>query len=95
VHLSRWVTSHGFAYNVSTDLRYFDLIVPCGISGKRVTSLERALGRDVSIEEARGRVSVHFAQVFERELVTVLPRSLEEALKGAPNLSQPVESTMV
>src|SRR5882672_8013531 len=44
VHLSRWVTSHGFAYNVSTDLRYFDLIVPCGIAGKRATSLEQLLG---------------------------------------------------
>ena len=44
VHLSRWVTSHGFAYNVSTDLRYFDLIVPCGIAGKRATSLEKLLG---------------------------------------------------
>ena len=43
VHLSRWVTSHGFAYNVSTNLSYFDLIVPCGISGKRATSLERLL----------------------------------------------------
>ncbi len=48
VHLSRWVTSHGFAYNVSTDLRYFDLIVPCGIADKRATSLERILGRAVS-----------------------------------------------
>ncbi len=45
VHISRWVTSHGFAYNVSTDLRYFDLIVPCGIAGTRATSLEKLLGR--------------------------------------------------
>src|SRR6266567_3993641 len=43
VHISRWVTSHGFAYNVSTDLRYFDLIVPCGISGGKATSLEKLL----------------------------------------------------
>ena len=95
VHLSRWVTSHGFAYNVSTDLRYFDLIVPCGIAGKRATSLERALGRDVSIEEARRRVTLHFSEVFERELVMIGPQSLVEALRAAPNLSQPIESTMV
>ena len=44
MHISRWVTSHGFAYNVSTDLRYFDLIVPCGIADRRATSLEKLLG---------------------------------------------------
>ena len=44
VHISRWVTSHGFAYNVSTDLRYFDLIVPCGIADRKATSLEKLLG---------------------------------------------------
>jgi len=94
VHLSHWVTSHGFAYNVSTDLRYFDLIVPCGIADKRSTSLEHALSRDVSIEEARARVALHFSQVFDRELVAVVPRSLEETLRAALN-SQPIESTLV
>lgn len=64
VHLSRWVTSHGFAFNVSTDLRYFDLIIPCGIKDKRATSLERALGRTVSIDEARERLTTYFAEIF-------------------------------
>jgi lipoate-protein ligase B len=64
VHLSRWVTSHGFAYNVATHLRYFDLIVPCGIAGCRVTSLERLLGRAVHREEAASRIAAHFGEVF-------------------------------
>jgi lipoyl(octanoyl) transferase len=80
VHLSRWVTSHGFAYNVSTDLRHFDLIVPCGIAGARSTSLERALGRAVQIGEARARVAAHFAEVFERNLQEVPRESLAKIL---------------
>ena len=64
VHLSRWVTSHGFAYNVSTDLRYFDLIVPCGIAGKRATSLEKLLGRGVEMEEASTRIAAHLGEIF-------------------------------
>jgi lipoyl(octanoyl) transferase len=75
VHLSRWVTSHGFAYNVSTDLRYFDLIVPCGIAGARVTSLERILGRGVETGDARARIISHFGEVFRLHLQ---PMSLEE-----------------
>src|SRR5579859_5846336 len=64
VHISRWVTSHGFAYNVSTDLRYFDLIVPCGIVGKRATSLEKLLGRSVEIKEAAPRIAGHLGETF-------------------------------
>jgi lipoyl(octanoyl) transferase len=83
VHLSRWVTSHGFAFNVSTDLRYFDLIVPCGLVGKRATSLERALGRAVPLDEARARLLSHFGEVFGFE---VHPVSLDE-LKTATGRS--------
>jgi len=55
VHISRWVTSHGFAYNVATDLRNFDLIVPCGIVGRKATSLEKLLGRAVRLEDVAPR----------------------------------------
>jgi lipoyl(octanoyl) transferase len=64
VHLSRWVTSHGFAYNVSTDLRYFDLIVPCGIAERKAISLEKLLGRRVDENEASARLVRHFAEIF-------------------------------
>jgi lipoyl(octanoyl) transferase len=64
VHVSRWITSHGFAFNVSTDLRYFDWIVPCGLRGKGVTSLEKLLGRPVEMPVAMERVVEHFGRVF-------------------------------
>ena len=64
VHLSRWITSHGFAYNVSTDLRYFDLIVPCGIVGKRATSLEKLLGRRVEVRDAAARIAARLGEIF-------------------------------
>jgi lipoyl(octanoyl) transferase len=73
VHVSRWVTSHGFAFNVNTDLRYFEWIVPCGLRGKGVTSLAKLLGRTVEMEEVTGRVVDHFGTVFGLEVVeTVL-----------------------
>jgi lipoyl(octanoyl) transferase len=81
VHLSRWVTSHGFAYNVSTDLRYFDLIVPCGIQDARCTSLERILGRAVETAEARGRLSAHFADVFGYSVRSVSRGELDAILR--------------
>ncbi|MGD0962699.1 MAG: lipoyl(octanoyl) transferase LipB [Candidatus Acidiferrales bacterium] len=80
VHLSRWVTSHGFAYNVSTDLRFFDLIVPCGIPDKRATSLERFLARAVSTEQVRPHLVSHFGQVFGRTMIHTSRRDLEAAL---------------
>jgi lipoyl(octanoyl) transferase len=80
VHLSRWVTSHGFAYNVSTDLRYFDLIVPCGIPGKRATSLERLLKRAVPLDEVKPKIFAHFGQVFECEMNALSPAGLLEAI---------------
>ena len=68
VHLSRWVTSHGFAFNVNTDLRYFDWIVPCGLRDKGVTSLEKLLGRRVEMESVVERVVDRFGQVFGVEM---------------------------
>jgi len=70
VHVSRWVTSHGFAFNVNTDLRYFGWIVPCGLRGKGVTSLGKLLRKHVRIEEVTERVVRHFAEVFALEIVT-------------------------
>ncbi len=64
------MTSHGFAFNVATDLSAFDLIVPCGIRGRGVTSLERLLGRPVALEEVMDRLAAHFAAVFEREVAS-------------------------
>jgi lipoate-protein ligase B len=66
VRISRWVTSHGFAFNVATDLTPFGLIVPCGIRERGVTSLERLLGRPVPLAEAIDRLAFHFAAAFER-----------------------------
>ena len=68
VHVSRWITSHGFALNVNTDLRYFRWIVPCGIPDKGVTSLRRLLCRKVSMQEVRERVIEHFSAVFGLEM---------------------------
>jgi lipoyl(octanoyl) transferase len=83
VHFSRWVSSHGFAYNVSTDLRYFDLIVPCGISDKGVTSLERLLARPVDPAEFRPQLVARFAEVFGFRMEPATPEALEELLERA------------
>jgi lipoyl(octanoyl) transferase len=66
VRIARWITSHGFAFNVSTDLDYFDLIVPCGIADRGVTSLARLMGRTVDRREVEDRIVAHFCDVFAR-----------------------------
>ncbi len=68
VRIARWITSHGFALNVNTDLRYFQMIVPCGIPDKGVTSIAKLLGRSVALEEVAERTSQHFARVFARQV---------------------------
>lgn len=91
VHLSRWVTSHGFAYNVSTDLRYFDLIVPCGIADKRATSLEKLLARRVEVKEVAPRITKHLGEIFGLEPCASTFHDLEKLL-GPPEI-QPVATT--
>jgi len=83
VHISRWVTSHGFAYNVSTDLRYFDLIVPCGIADRKATSLEKLLGRGISVSDVGPRLARHVAEVFGLAAGEIEPQRLLERLETA------------
>jgi lipoyl(octanoyl) transferase len=86
VHISRWVTSHGFAYNVATDLRNFDLIVPCGIAGRKTTSLEKLLGRAVHLSEAASKVARHFGDVFGLETTAGSREELLEKLELAEQI---------
>lgn len=72
VKTSKWVTMHGFALNVNTDLRYFEYIIPCGIKDKSVTSLKRELEREFSAEEVAGvkeKIKKHFSEVFGAEFI--------------------------
>src|SRR3954467_12287535 len=69
VRIARWVTSHGFALNVSTNLDHFRLIMPCGLHGTGVTSIAQLAGRDIALDEVRAVVAENFAGVFERDVL--------------------------
>jgi len=69
VRCSRWVTMHGFAFNVNTDLKYFNNIIPCGISDKEVTSIQKELGHTVNIEEVKMILKENIAELFKMQLV--------------------------
>jgi lipoyl(octanoyl) transferase len=89
VHISRWVTSHGFAYNVSTDLRYFDLIIPCGIADRKATSLEKLLSRCVALDEVKPRLIHHLSDLFSR---TPRPASREQLFAALAHFEDRVPS---
>ena len=69
VRCSRWITMHGFAFNVNTDLSYFDHIIPCGIVNKQVTSLEKELGYKLDMNSVKEKVKNNFGKVFESDLI--------------------------
>src|SRR5215813_11625715 len=75
VRIARWISSHGFAFNVNTDLSFFNLIVPCGITDHGVTSLEKLLGHKIEISEVEDSLARHFGDVFDRKMVDVQTRS--------------------
>jgi lipoyl(octanoyl) transferase len=77
VHLSRWITTHGFALNVATDLSYFAGIIPCGLHQVRMTSIERLIGpmgRAPSLPEVASTVARHFGEIFGREMIAAVPQ---------------------
>lgn len=92
VHISRGVTSHGFALNVNTDLSFFNLIVPCGIESKPVTSMEKELGRQVALQDVAHSLSRNFGVVFENQMLwlekleLLLPPALGIPMKAPAEL---------
>ena len=69
VRCSRWVTMHGWGFNVNADLNYFNNIIPCGIQDKTVTSMNKELGKNLDMDEVKEKAKTHFAQLFEASFI--------------------------
>jgi lipoate-protein ligase B len=82
VHISRWITRHGFALNVNTDLAFFDLIVPCGVSGARVASMASLLQQPIEVEDVAHKVIPSFGAVFERSMTILSEEDLWRRIHG-------------
>jgi lipoate-protein ligase B len=81
VHISRWVTRHGFALNVNTDISYYDMIVPCGIVGKSVTSMQKHLSHTLDLGEISDRYITEFGAVFHRNMIRTNDQGLRDELR--------------
>ena len=81
VHISRWITRHGFALNVNTELSYFDLIVPCGIAGKGVASMQSILGHALDLHEVAERYAREFAVAFDRTVLWASQDDLQKKMQ--------------
>lgn len=92
IKCSRWVTKHGFALNVNTDLSYFNHIVPCGITDKRVTSLQKLVGREIKPDKVKKLLVTHFEEVFDIRISRV--HTLPELEAQFSYLKQPVEEAV-
>jgi len=79
IRCTRWITMHGFALNVNTDLSYFNNIIPCGIVNKQVTSIEKELGRKVNFEEVKEKIRKNFVQVFNIDITSPRHQPLIQA----------------
>lgn len=86
VRCSRWVTMHGFALNVNTDLHYFNHIIPCGIPDKKVTSIKEELGREVNVEEVKEKLKKNFAKVFH---VSIVEMQMQENMNRKSSVVKP------
>lgn len=81
--IEQWITYHGFALNVAPNMAHFDLIVPCGISDKAVTSMARVLNRSIDMRAVRERVAARFGEVFDAEMIPLAPAEFQNRLEKA------------